>query len=56
MDTTVQECNRCGFETDCIEGICLECRLKNDACEIVMAKRQEAKRKMGVPERIPKGT
>ena len=27
MDTTLQECKKCGFETDCIEGICLECRL-----------------------------
>ena len=26
-DTTIQKCNKCGFETDCIEGICLECRL-----------------------------
>lgn len=30
MDTITQECNKCGCETDCIEGICLECRLKMD--------------------------
>ena len=30
MDTISQECNKCGFETDCIEGICLVCRLKMD--------------------------
>ncbi|GAG68118.1 unnamed protein product, partial [marine sediment metagenome] len=26
-DTTLQECIRCGFETDCIEGLCQECVL-----------------------------
>lgn len=26
-DTTTQECINCGFETDCIEGICQECAL-----------------------------
>lgn len=53
-DTTTQECIECGFETDCIEGICLECRLKQDACEDIMTKRREAGRKLGIPERIPK--
>ena len=28
MDTIVQECNECGLEADCIEGICLECRIE----------------------------
>ena len=27
MDTIVRECVECGCEKDCIEGICLECRL-----------------------------
>ena len=25
-DTITQECNKCGFDTDCIEGICMNCR------------------------------
>ena len=25
MDTTVEECRKCGLETDCINGICQEC-------------------------------
>lgn len=29
-DTTTQECIKCGFETDCIGGICLECRLNEE--------------------------
>ena len=29
-DTIVRECKICGEETDCIEGICQECRLKGD--------------------------
>lgn len=29
-DTTSQECINCGIETDCIEGICLECRIRAD--------------------------
>ncbi len=27
-DTITQECTRCGFETDCIEGLCQECVLE----------------------------
>ena len=33
MDTIVQECIKCGKETDCIEGICLECRLKENGID-----------------------
>lgn len=29
-DTISQECTNCGLETDCIEGVCLECRMRND--------------------------
>lgn len=29
-DTVSQECVDCGLEADCIEGICLECRIKAD--------------------------
>ena len=28
-DTTLMECQTCHIETDCIEGICEECRLMN---------------------------
>lgn len=28
-DTIVMICIHCGHETDCIDGICLECRLKS---------------------------
>jgi len=27
-DTIVQECIKCGYETDCINGICQECFLE----------------------------
>lgn len=27
-DTTLQDCDRCGFEADCIEGLCQECVLE----------------------------
>lgn len=30
MDTTLQNCKKCGYETDCIEGLCLDCRIVND--------------------------
>ncbi len=32
-DTTLRNCLKCGHETDCIEGICLPCRLKADEQE-----------------------
>lgn len=31
MDTIVRECNVCLHETDCIAGLCLDCRLRLDA-------------------------
>ena len=27
MDTDIRECISCGYETDCINGVCLECSL-----------------------------
>lgn len=30
-DTIVQECNMCHHETDCIAGLCLDCRLRRDS-------------------------
>ena len=33
MDTTVQNCKVCNHETDCIEDICLNCRLLRDIYE-----------------------
>jgi hypothetical protein len=34
MDTIVRDCLICGYENDCIEGICLGCRLKRDSADI----------------------
>ena len=28
-DTTVQECKNCGHTTDCIQGLCMECRVRD---------------------------
>jgi hypothetical protein len=30
-DTNVRECKRCGYEGDCIEGVCFECSVSNSA-------------------------
>ena len=27
MDTTVMNCNKCGHETDCIQGLCQDCSM-----------------------------
>ncbi len=27
-DTMVEECIKCGYETDCVQGVCLKCCLK----------------------------
>ena len=42
MDTDVQECKCCGFETDCIGGVCLECSLSEPKAGFITDKERIA--------------
>jgi len=42
-DTTLMECQCCGFDTDCIEGLCEPC---NDFNHIFQKQIDEARRKL----------
>ena len=41
-DTTTQNCTECGHETDCIEGLCLDCRLQNEENERINREEEKA--------------
>jgi len=41
MDTIVQECKKCFYVTDCIEELCLDCRLEMERIEELETLKQQ---------------